>query len=181
MKKRKNSVKSGLLTIVKLHFALIALIAGQTILYDASQLITPDIVLKRWIAISLLLAVNGVIWYLLRSRAGHELFNKGLVVLIVLTDIFYASFSVYTQRGMASRAVFMFVIPIIVAGLLLSRSALFATAILSIAAYSLSAVSYFVLNFNEGYKVELYGEVGFYSLAMLIIAGMLAAVLKYRE
>ncbi|HEX5796851.1 MAG TPA: hypothetical protein VFX86_00490 [Candidatus Saccharimonadales bacterium] len=184
MSKNKQSpvnLRKGLIVFSQLHFLFIILLIVQTILYDTSQLITPDYVLYRWVVISALLVVNSVIWYLAHSRSRHALMHKLLLLLMILADVALASFSVYTQRGMASRAVFLFIIPIIVSGLLLSRSALYATAILCIAAYSLSAISYFILNFNEGYKVELYGEVGFYSLSMLFIAGLLAKLLKSRE
>lgn len=180
-KKFEISLRDGLTAFCKIHFILVLVLIGQTILYDTSQLITPDAVLRGWIAISGLLTVNGVIWYLVKSRSGHVLMYKLLILLMILSDVGLASFSVYSQRGMASRAVFLFVIPIIIAGLLRSRSALFATAILCIAAYSLTAVSYFVLNFNEGYKVELYGEVGFYSLMMLLVAALTSKLLKSRE
>ncbi len=183
MAKRNNKptetrLRSGLIGFCKLHFVLILALIGQTIIYDASQLITPESVLKRWVAISGLMAVDGIIWYLVKSRSGHIHLYKSLLGLMILSDIAFASFLVYEERGMASRAVFLFVIPIIISGLLASRSALYATAILSAAAYSLTAVSYFVLNFNEGYKVELYGEVGFYSLIMLLSAGLLAQLLR---
>ena len=185
MKKLNNKSESrlryGLITFCKLHFCLIALLVGQTILYDSSKLITPENVLERWVLISGLLVINGSIWYLVKSKAGHALMYKLLLLAMIVADILLASYSVYSQRGMASKAVLLFVIPILISGLLLSRSAIFATAILCIAAYSLTAVSYFVINFNEGYKVELYGEIGFYSLLMLLIAGLVSVLVKYRE
>ena len=185
MKKLNNKGESrlryGLITFCKLHFCLIALLVGQTILYDSSKLITPENVLERWVLISGLLVINGSIWYLVKSKAGHALMYKLLLLAMIVADILLASYSVYSQRGMASKAVLLFVIPILISGLLLSRSAIFATAILCIAAYSLTAVSYFVINFNEGYKVELYGEIGFYSLLMLLIAGLVSVLVKYRE
>ena len=162
-KATEASIRSGLLSFCKLHFVLIAVLVGQTIIYDASKLITPEVVLDRWFVISGLLVVNGLIWYLAKSKAGHVMLYKSLLGLMILTDILMASYFVYSGRGMARRAVMLFAIPIIIAGLLKSRSAIYATSVLCIAAYSLTAISYFVINFNEGYKVELYGEVGFYS------------------
>jgi hypothetical protein len=176
-KPSETRIRNSLAGFCKIQFLFILVFAGQTILYDASQLITPQSVLRRWVAISGLLAVNGGIWYLVRSRSGHRVLYKSLVALMVLSNIAMASFLVYEERGMASRAVFLYIFPIIISGVLLSRSALYATAIFSVAAYSLTAVSYFVLNFNEGYKVELYGEVAFYSLIMLLSAGLLARLL----
>ena len=82
---------------------------------------------------------------------------------------------------MASRAVFLFVIPLIVIALLMSLSALLLTATICVAVYITTTVSYFVNNFNEGYKVELYGEVGFYSAMFYVVAYLLWAVVKNRK
>ncbi|HSX24257.1 MAG TPA: hypothetical protein VLE74_04105, partial [Candidatus Saccharimonadales bacterium] len=60
-------------------------------------------------------------------------------------------------------------------------SAIFASAALSVAAYTSSAVAYFVLNFNEGYKIELYGEVGFYCVLMFILASFLWSITRPRS
>lgn len=177
----QNYLRNGLDKVCKLHFTLIGLFLAQIILYDASKLITPDVVLQRWFAVALLLVVTGSIWYFVKIRSGSTMLYKSSLVALIVSDIALASFFVYSTRGMASRAVLLYILPIIIAGLLLSRAALFATAIFCIAAYSLTAVSYFVLNFNEGYKVELYGEVGFYSLVFLITAGLIAAVLHPRK
>src|SRR5690606_10929252 len=97
---------------------------------------------------------------------------------LILADILIASFSVYTQRGMASRAVLLYIIPILVAASLGKRVVLFGAALLGIAAYTTTAIMYFVLNFNEGYKVELYGEIGFYSAIFLLVASLLWGVVK---
>ncbi|MBW3569035.1 hypothetical protein KY385_02805 [Candidatus Parcubacteria bacterium] len=180
-KLRETTFRKGLIGICKVHFALVALIIVQIILYDASKLIPPEVVLDRWVVASMLLAITGAIWYFAKSENGNLTFYKSFLITLIGSDIALASYFVYDTRGMASRAVLLYVLPIIIAGLLLSRSALFATAILCIAAYSLTAVGYFVLNFNEGYKVELYGEVGFYSALFLIVAGLLAAILHPRK
>lgn len=177
-RKKEASLRSGIITFCKLHFLLIGGVLIQTVIYDASKLITPEVVLERWLVISGLLAVNSIIWYLTVSKAGHMLLYKSLLGVMIFSDILMASYFVYSGRGMASRAVIFYVLPIIIAGLLKSRSAIFATAILSIAAYSLAAVSYFVINFNEGYKVELYGEVGFFSFILLLLASFISKVFK---
>lgn len=171
----------GLLAFCKIHFALAGLIIIQTIIYDASMLITPEVVLDRWFVVSMLLLVTGFVWYFVKSKSYRTIPYKALLLSMMITDLALASFSVYSTRGMASKAVLLFIIPIIISGLLMSRSAMFATAIVAIAAYSLTSVAYFVLNFNEGYKVELYGEVGFYSAMFLVVAALLSTVLHSRN
>lgn len=170
-----------MLSFCKIHFALAGLFIAQIILYDASMLIEPKVVLDRWFAVSMLLLVNGFIWYFVKSKSGNIISYKALLLAMMMTDLALASFIVYSTRGMASRAVLLFVIPIIISGLLKSKSALYATAILSIAAYSLTSIAYFVWNFNEGYKVELYGEVGFYSATFLVVAALLSTVLHPKQ
>jgi hypothetical protein len=176
-KNNSLSLETGLAGFCKVHFALAGLIIIQTIIYDAWKLIQPEAVLDRWFSASILLLVTGFIWYFVKTKSGNIIPYKVLLLAMMMTDLALASFSVYSTRGMASKAVLLFVIPIIISGILMSRSALIATAIVSIAVYSLTSVAYFVLNFNEGYKVELYGEVGFYSAMFLIIAALLSTIL----
>lgn len=170
-----------MLSFCKIHFALAGLFIAQIIVYDASKLIEPEAVLDRWFVVSMLLLVNGFIWYFVKSKSGNIIPYRALLLSMMMTDLALASFSVYSTRGMASRAVFLFIIPIIIAGLVRSKSALYAAAIASIAIYSLTCMAYFTWNFNEGYKVELYGEVGFYSAIFLVAAALLSTVLHPKE
>lgn len=176
-KNKSISLGPGLITLCKIHFALAALIIIQTIVYDASKLITPEVVLDRWFVVSMLLLITGFIWYFVKSKSGNIIPYKSLVLALIMADLALAAYSVYATRGMASRAVFLFIIPIAVSAVLRSKAALYATAIASIAIYSLTCIAYFTWNFNEGYKVELYGEVGFYSAMLLVVAALLSTVL----
>lgn len=184
MKKAADQVNHLRLSVVRLariHFWFVGLFAAQITVYDAWDLVTPDVVLKRWIMAALLLVTTVVVWYLARGQTGGLALYKRLVFGLVVVDIAAASFNVYTQRGMAARAVMLYSVPILVSAVLRSRSALFATAVLCIAAYVLTAVSYFVLNFNEGYKIELYGEVGFYSVLFLILASLIWSLTRPKK
>ncbi len=170
--KHPHWLKNGLTRVAKIHFLIAVFYIYQIIAYDAAKLITPEVLLKRWVAIGLLTTVAVFVWYLARSKATTLGHYKQLAWILILSDIAFAAFNIYSQRGMSSRAVALFFIPIIISTILMSRVAVFATAILSAIAYSTSAVAYFVLNFNEGYKIELWGEVLFYS-GMFIVAAML--------
>lgn len=178
-KQNYSSLKTNVLRLSRAHFAYVLILAGQIILYDAAKLISPEFVLKRWLATAGLLVVTTLVWAQAHQQsARRESYYARLVYALILADILLASFSVYTQRGMASRAVLLYVIPIIVSAALARRVALFGTALLAIAAYTTTAVMYFVLNFNEGYKVELYGEIGFYSAVFLLIASLHWSVVR---
>lgn len=169
------------LRLARLHYWYIAALAAQVIVYDSWKLITPESVLQRWIMVAVALIAVTVIWYLAHSFDKQPTIYKKLLFALVVLDISIASFSVYTQRGMASRAVLLFLIPIIISAATLTRPAIFATAVICVAAYTTSAVSYFVLHFNEGYKIELYGEVGFYSLMFLLVAALLGNLVRFKE
>ena len=175
---KTNTLRAQTLRLSRAHFAYVLVLAGQIILYDAAMLISPDFVLKRWLVTAGLLVVTTIVWaFAHQVNKTNQLYEK-LIYALILADLAVASFSVYTQRGMASRAVLLYVIPIIVAASLGKRVALFGAALLSIAAYTTTAVMYFVLNFNEGYKVELYGEIGFYSAIFLLVASLLWGAIR---
>ena len=173
MKKTKISpYHTTLVKVSKIHVLIGLIFVGQIILYDSGQLITPDTVLQRWIVVSFFILSSAVVWYLARLNKSAQVI-KNLTWYLILVDILVASFYVYTTRGMASRAVLLFVIPILLAAVLRRKGVIYLTSALVVIAYTLTAVAYFVINFNEGYKLELYGEIGFYSL-MLIATGWIA-------
>lgn len=168
---------SASLRVSKFHFAYVLLFVAQTIVFHASKVTTPDLALKRWVAVSLLAVITTFVWLLCRTRPATTGVYRTAISALIAADIAFAAFNVYTQRGYASKAVFLFLIPIIVSAVLLNRSALFATAVISIAVYSTTVVMYFVNNFNEGYMSEMYAELGFYSGLFLVIAGLLWATI----
>lgn len=169
--RQHNNMRSNFIRICKIHVVIGLLFTAQIIAYDAGKLITPEIVLKRWLATSVLIIVASMCWYIARLSDTPKEIHRIAWVLIA-TDIALASFYVYTTRGMASRAVILFVIPILVASVLAKKGMVYLTAVASVVAYSVTAVAYFVLNFNEGYKLELYGELGFYSALLLSIGAI---------
>lgn len=170
---KSSEIRNRTRKIASIHFLYVLVLSAQIIVFDAGKLINPETVLQRWIATGLLLLVTTIVWYISRNRSGESATSKKLIGMLILADIAMASYSVYISRGMASKAVLLFVIPIIVSCVLARKSALIATAVLSIAAYVVTSVAYFVLNFNEGYKIELYGEIGFYSALFVVLALLL--------
>ncbi|MGI9027540.1 MAG: hypothetical protein ACR2FM_01695 [Candidatus Saccharimonadales bacterium] len=179
--KHPHWLKNSLVRVAKIQLALVVIYVAQIMAYDAAKLITPEAVLQRWYAVAGLTIVSVGVWYLARGKAATLNHYKLLTWLIILTDIAFAVFNVYTQRGMSSRSVALFFIPIIISSILLSRVALFTTAILCVAAYTTTAVAYFVNYFNEGYKIELYGEISFYSSLFLLAAALLWVALKSKR
>jgi hypothetical protein len=181
MKQRDSSastLRAPLLRVSRWHYVYVVALAVQLLAYDAFHLITLDIVLKRWAIIVAVLIVTAIVWYNAKGQKTNDTIYSRLTWLLLITDIAAASYSVYLQRGMASRAVLLFIIPIVSAAILAKRSSILLTAVLSTAAYIGTTVAYFVIHFNEGYKIELYGEVGFYSTMFFVVAGLLWATVK---
>lgn len=168
-----NSLRHVVLRITRVHFVYIAIYMLSVILVDAGNLIEYEAVLQRWTAAGALLIINTIIWYLCRAKLKNETLYKVLLIVLLISDILFASLNIYWQRGMASKSVMLFAIPVISAGLTKSRSLLLATATIASAAYSISAVRYFYEHYGQGYRIELYSEVFFYSAILFVIAGLM--------
>ncbi len=179
-KKQHSSARSSFVRIAKLHVIIAMFFGLQIILYDAGKLITPEVVLKRWIITGLLVIAGAICWYLARINDSARVI-RNLAWFLIAVDLIVASFTVYTQRGMASRAVFLFILPILVAGTLHRWGTIYLTAVLAVVTYVITAIAYFVINFNEGYKLELYGEVFFYSALLLASASMIWALVRSKH
>lgn len=171
-----SSIKIG-----RILFLFVGIYIVSIILYDAFKLITPDILLIRWIAASALLVTVAVLWYAARSTNKSERFYAWLLYAYILATVAFASLNIYIQRGMASRAVFLYVVPVLIAAFVLRRAAIFMTAAVAIAAYSLTAIWYSSVYPSEGYKVEIYGEVGFYSAMLFIVAALVWSIVRSKN
>lgn len=181
MAKSKHSyLKPGLSRISRIHLIVGILLAIQLIAYDAGKLVTPEIVLKRWMGIAGLVAVSAIALFLSHTKNSDTTVKRVLWILIA-TDIAFASWAIYLERGMASRAVFLYIIPIISSAILLRKSAIYLTGTLSVVAYILTTNAYFVNYFNEGYKLELYGEVLGYSALLLVVSALTWSVIKTKK
>lgn len=168
-----NSLRHVVLRITRVHFVYIAAYLFSVIIFDSWNLITHESVLQRWSAAGALLIIDTIIWYLCRAKIKNENLYKVLLIILLACDILFAAVNVYWQRGMASKSVMLFVVPVISAALVKSRSLLLATTAISAAAYSIASVRYFFENYGQGFRVELYGEVFFYSAVLFVIAGLM--------
>lgn len=181
MKQKNNdNLKNSLINVVKVQYAFILIYIAQIIAYDAAKLITPESVLNRWYAAAGITVATTIVWYFAKNKPTI-VHHKVLTWALVLANIAFATFNVYSQRGMASKAVIFFVIPIVISAILLSRTALLSAAILSVAAYTTASVAYFVNYFNEGYKIELYGEILFYSSILILTSILMWVIIRTRK
>lgn len=181
MAQKNTDVTRGIVRVCNVLFGFVAVYAAAIIASDAWNLITPKIVLQRWTMAAIMLAATGIVWYLARTGSKSIAFYNAITSALVLVYIGIASYSVYYSRGMASRSVMLFTIPILIAGVLASRVAVFAAAILSTSAYVLTVMTYFANNPGEGYKAELYTEVGFYVGLFFVIAALSYAATRAKK
>lgn len=156
--------------VIKAHFAYTAVYMLTIVVFDAWNLITPSAIVDRWLVASLLLIVTSITWYVVKQQYHPAFYYHVLAYALILVDLFVATFSVYTQRGIASKAVLLYVIPIATAVVLYSRAAVLAISLISIALYSAANVYYFYEHPGQAYKVELYGETIFYGAVLVLVA-----------
>ncbi len=172
-KQRMSWLQTNTVRIARLHFVYVFMYAVLVMAYDAWNLITTQALVERWtLAVTMLIATT-IVWFIARNTALHTNVYRAALGAIILLDIFVAGYVVYSGRGMASRGVALFAIPIVISVIYSSRSVLLATASLCLAAYSYALVRYFGEHPSEGYQVELYADLAFYGASFFLLAAML--------
>ena len=171
--KNTSELRSRTLRVARAHFFYILAFAITIMLYDAWRLIAYEQSLTRWTVVVLMMFLGTGTWYAARHQSTNDIYYKAILMTIVALDIFVASFTVYVERGMASSSVMLFSIPIAISALI-SRSAIFATAGFSLAAYALALFKYFYMEpGGEGIRVQLYGNLFFYGSTFFVLAAVL--------
>lgn len=161
------------LSLIKLN-TLLALVYGVfTALYDAWQLITPDALIIRWVIFLTFLVVLVALWYVAKYNKSQKKLPF-IIGALILANLIFISLSIFFERGMASRAVMMYSLPILSAAFFNNKRTVYFVALLSVFSYTLSAKWYSVVHPSEGYKIEIYGTILFYSIFMFLIAGFVA-------
>lgn len=179
--KTTNWFQVSSVRMARIRFVLIAVFAINTLAADAWNLIPPGVVLQRWTAITILAIINTLVWYASRGATKKDLYYQTLLYVQIALDITAISLLIYAQRGIASLAVVLYIVPLIAAATLRSRSALYATASLSASAYVLSSIRYQFLHPGESYKVELYAELFLYGSVLFIAAALLGVVIRNKK
>jgi hypothetical protein len=173
---KSNPLQTNSLRVARVHFLYVAAYILFIIGADTWNLVTRDLSSQRWLMAGMLLVVTTVAWYLSRSVERSAGYYRFLIFALVLADIALAAFAIWTERGMASRGVALYAIPIVTSAAILSPPAIFGTAALCMATYMMTATRYFYVYFNEGYKVELYTTVGLYSAGFFLLAALLSII-----
>ncbi len=176
-----NWLQIAVVRVARLHFFYVAAYMVAIIAFDSWNLITHEGIVQRWTLAVCLLILTTIVWYIARGPWLKGAQHRILLGMVVVGDILFAAINVYMQRGMASKSVALFAIPLMTAAVLHSRRAILATASLCVAAYSFAAIRYFHLHYGEGFKVELYGEVGFYSAIFFVMAALLVLLVAPKK
>jgi hypothetical protein len=177
-KNNTNWLQTISIRLSRVHFVYIAVYMASIIVFDSWNLFTHPAIGDRWTAAAILLILNTVCWYVSRIKFNSDTIYIFLVILLVIADIIFAATNVYWERGLASKAVALFAIPIITAAALRSRSTILAAASLSTAAYSLTVIRYYNLHYGESLRIELYGYVGLFCAVFFILAALLMIIIQ---
>ena len=176
-----NWLQTTAVRVTRIHFLYIAFYMLSIIVFDSWNLYTHEAVSELWTAAGILLGANTVLWYVARMKFSKNSVYVAIVLALIAADIVFASYNVFWQRGLASKSVILFAVPIITAATLRSRSTLLSTTTLCAAAYSTMSVRYFYQNYGESYRVELYGTIGFYSALFFVLAALLLVIILPRQ
>ena len=101
--------------------------------------------------------------------------------MLTVALIAFAGFMTYWERGMASSSTIFHVLPLLVIATHKDRHAVMAVAGISAGTYAFSAVKYFNDYFNEGYRVQLWGNIVLYSATILVSAWLILIVSGLRK
>jgi hypothetical protein len=173
-----NWLQATAVRITRVHFLYVAAYMASIIVFDSWNLFPHPDIANRWSLAAALLIINTIIWYVARIKFSSDTIYIGLILTLIIADIAFAGFNVYWERGLASKAVALFAIPIVTSATLRSRSSLLATTTLAVAGYSLATIRYFNLHYGEAFRAELYGYVGFYCAIFFILAGLLLIIIR---
>jgi hypothetical protein len=180
-KTKTNWLQSTAVRVTRVHFLYIAAYMMAIIIFDSWNLFTHNAIGNRWTLAGILLALNTIAWYVARIQFSKDSVYIGLVQALVVADIIFAGLNVFWERGLASKAVALFAVPIILAATLRSRNLLLATASLCAAVYSTAAIRYYNLHYGESFRVELYGYVAFYCAIFFVLAWLLMVIIRPKD
>jgi hypothetical protein len=176
-----NWLQATAVRVTRAHFVFIAAYMGSIIIFDSWNLFTHPEIGNRWTIAAILLIINTAIWFTARIKFSRDTIYILLILALVIADIVFVSLNVYWERGLASKAVALFALPIITSATLRSRSALLATTTLCVAAYSMSIMRYFNLHYGESFRAELYGYMALYAAAFFVLASLLLIIIRPRD
>ncbi len=181
---RKSSLKQkseniSLTRTTRTLYFFIGFFALSIVIFDSGNLITKDAVVDRWTLLSMLFIANTVAWFIGSSPSKNH--RALLTYMLSISLIAFAGFMTYWERGMASSSTIFYVLPILVISNLKNRHAIMATAGLCVGTYAFAVVKYFNDYFNEGYRIQLWGNIVLYSGTIIVCAWLVLVASGLRK
>ena len=166
--KKADLFQTNLQTVARAGFLFIIAFALYIIIFDSGNVLTREAVYYRWMLLGALLITNSIFWSYTKKTHSRKSLTVALMAIVV-AQIALAGFSTYWERGMASMSTILFALPIVTISILGSRTFTLATSAICSAVYIIACTKYFYDFFNEGYRVQLYGQLFFFSAVFMII------------
>jgi hypothetical protein len=164
--------------LTRVHFVYVAFYLLSVVIFDTWNLYTHEATSQLWTAGGVLLGIVALLWFCARLKFSNYWIYIAIIMALIVADIVFASYLVWWQRGLYSKAIMLYTVPIITAASTRSRSILLTTTTVSAAAYSTVSVRYFFQNYGMGYRVELWGTVGFFSAMLFVLALLLMVIIQ---
>ena len=174
-------LRSASLRVTRARFVLLFVVGVSVLVFNAAHLMPPPIIEQRVIITTAAIAFNIAAWYLSHRYTTNTGYYRYLLIAQIFADVIFVAFMIYTDRGVASRGVMLFAVPMVVAATLVNKSVLYGTAALCTAAYTFVGMHYFYVHPNEMIHAELYGIMALYSAVFFVMAAMLWAVVRARK
>jgi hypothetical protein len=169
----------SLVRVTRTLYFFIAVFALSIVIFDSGNLITKDAVVDRWTALTILLVINTAVWY----AASQKNKNTSQLALLLLSTavLIFAGFMTYWERGMASSSTILYMLPLLLVATLRNRHALLAMAALAAGTYAFATVKYFNDFFNEGYRVQLWGNIVLYAGSIFVVTWLIMILAGLRH
>jgi hypothetical protein len=180
VKKQIDGSKLSLTRTARTVFFFAGFYALSIIIFDSGNLITRESVIQRWTLLSVLIAVTSVTWLIVATMSQLRL-KVLLTIALTITLLGFAGFTSYWERGMASTSTLFYVLPLLVIATLKNRHALLATATLAATTYAFAAVKYFNDFFNEGFRIQLWGNIVLYGGTIFVCAWLIMILTDLRH
>lgn len=145
-----------------------------------------------WHGLVIGLAYNTLFYFAAKFKTQSRFYFQGLAILQIVSDILLATYGVYSDGGAESRTLVLYIIPIVISGLLFTRTVVYITAFLVCAVYNALVISdYLGIIQSQNRYTDLSGDlfylfqtVIFYNSVFLIfsfISNYMARILRSDE
>ncbi len=160
--------------MVRVRWYYISLLPAIAI--ASTLLISSDKTPARQYAIVALtgLALNALLWLATTRRQGSTNYYRATAALQVMLDLSLASFVVYSQKGLMSRATLLYAIPILAAGMLFLKGFAYVAAVMSALAYGATLLIYMNLHPGSYALHDAMVPIVFYGSVFVVLAAIIS-------